>query len=161
MQTAFISIGSNLGDKLKWLRLAKTKIEERFGSVKASRIYETESWGYESENTYFNAILSFESHTSGIEILNALHEIEDAMGRKRSQDGYQDRAIDLDLVLYGEIKLNRKEIVVPHERMHLRSFVLLPILDLADPFHPVLKKYCSTLYTELEKTEIRLVDERL
>lgn len=162
MQEAFISIGSNLGDKLGALKEAKLLLEQRVGPVFASRVYCTNAWGYESENSFYNAILYFETNIEAIEILASLKEIEKEMGRVKSGTHYEDRVIDLDLIFLGEMQIQEENLIVPHPKMHLRTFVLLPILDLADPFHPTLQKYCSTLYSELPKEEgISLVNERL
>ncbi len=153
MHTVYISIGSNLGNKQANVRQAIELCQIEFGTCCCSFFYESESWGYESENTYLNGALSFRSGLLPAEIWKRIESIETSLGRVRSGTGYEDRPIDLDIVLIGNLVLD-DQLVIPHPRMHLRDFVLQPLIDLGDPLHPVFKKNASTLLEEIGNSSI-------
>lgn len=138
----YISLGSNLGDKKYNLEKAVNKIAERAGSVSAiSSIYETEPWGYESPNTFFNMVIRLESTLSPTQLLKLTQDIELEMGRTKKSIGssYQDRIIDIDIILYDDLIMETQELILPHPYFHKRKFVLEPLFEI-DPelIHPVL-----------------------
>ena len=135
----YLSIGSNLGDRLLHLQLALGMITYRIGEVKLiSSIVETPSWGFEGE-AFYNACLGVETNLPPNEVLAHLLAIEEFLGRKRNQQkGYQSRTIDLDILLYDDLVLNTETLTLPHPRMHERNFVLAPLTEIApDSKHPI------------------------
>ncbi len=154
---AYIALGSNLGNKCRNLVLAAARLAERAGSVAAiSSFYETEPWGFESENSFLNAVLLLETSLSPTDLLHVSQEIERELGRtKKTAEIYQDRIIDIDLLLYGNKILNTPELIVPHPLMHRRDFVMRPLAEIAPSVrHPILGKTMIEICQKLSKTEM-------
>ena len=126
----YLGLGSNLGDKCLHLRTAINEIEKRIGHVECqSAFVETEPWGFESDNTFVNAVVRVDTALSPLDLLKETQTIEREMGRShKTVDGkYSDRIIDIDILLYGDAEINLPELVVPHPRMHERDFVMKPL----------------------------------
>lgn len=142
-----VSIGSNQGNRLENLITAIALVHQEVASVvKTSKIYETPSWGFESD-AFYNGVLLLHSHKSPQKILSQLLKIEKRMGRVRTNEkGYQARIIDLDVIAYDEEIVATETLQIPHPQMQNRNFVLLPMKDvIVDWIHPVLKKTVSEL----------------
>lgn len=128
-----MSLGSNLGDREDMLRRAIALIEERIGAVqRVSSFIETEPWGFESEHPFLNAAVMVLTTLSPIECLDATQQIERELGRKKkSKNGiYHDRPIDIDLLLYGDLKLSTPRLTIPHPHMYERDFVMIPLREI-------------------------------
>lgn len=126
----YLGLGSNLGDKCLHLRTAINEIEKRIGHVECqSAFVETEPWGFESDNTFVNAVVRVDTALSPLDLLKETQTIEREMGRThKTVDGkYSDRIIDIDILLYGDAVINLPELVVPHPRMYERDFVMKPL----------------------------------
>lgn len=126
----YLGLGSNLGDKCLHLRTAINEIEKRIGHVECqSAFVETEPWGFESDNTFVNAVVRVDTALSPLDLLKETQTIEREMGRThKTVDGkYSDRIIDIDILLYGDAEINLPELVVPHPRMYERDFVMKPL----------------------------------
>lgn len=126
----YLGLGSNLGDKCLHLRTAINEIEKRIGHVECqSAFVETEPWGFESDNTFVNAVVRVDTALSPLDLLKETQTIERVMGRThKTVDGkYSDRIIDIDILLYGDAEINLPELVVPHPRMYERDFVMKPL----------------------------------
>lgn len=126
----YLGLGSNLGDKCLHLRTAINEIEKRIGHVECqSAFVETEPWGFESDNTFVNAVVRVVTALSPLDLLKETQTIEREMGRThKTVDGkYSDRIIDIDILLYGDAEINLPELVVPHPRMYERDFVMKPL----------------------------------
>lgn len=126
----YLGLGSNLGDKCLHLRTAINEIEKRIGHVECqSAFVETEPWGFESDNTFVNAVVRVDTALSPLDLLKETQTIEREMGRThKTVDGkYSDRIIDIDILLYGDVEINLPELVVPHPRMYERDFVMKPL----------------------------------
>ena len=122
---------------------AAALLAERVGDVLAlSGFYETEPWGFQSENTFLNAALQLETALSPLKLLKATQEIEIEMGRTQKSNGaYHDRIIDIDILLYDDLVLQTPELTLPHPLMHERLFVMEPLAEIApNVIHPVFKK---------------------
>lgn len=131
---------------------AAALLAERAGDVLSlSSFYETEPWGFESENTFLNAALELETAFPPLELLHLTQQIERDMGRTQKSDGtYRDRIIDIDLLLYGDEIVHDEELTVPHPLMHERLFVMQPLAEIAPSFvHPVWRKTLYDLYRDL------------
>ena len=129
----YLSLGSNLGDREDLLRRAITLIEERVGAVqRVSSFIETEPWGFESEHPFLNAAVMVLTTLSPIECLDATQQIERELGRKKKSKGgiYHDRPIDIDLLLYGDLKLSTPRLTIPHPHMYERDFVMIPLREI-------------------------------
>ncbi len=129
----YLSLGSNLGDREDMLRRAITLIEERVGAVqRVSSFIETEPWGFESEHPFLNAAVMVLTTLSPIECLDATQQIERELGRKKKSKGgkYHDRPIDIDLLLYGDLKLSTPRLTIPHPHMYERDFVMIPLREI-------------------------------
>ena len=126
----YLGLGSNLGDKCLHLRTAINEIEKRIGHVECqSAFVETEPWGFESDNTFVNAVVRVDTALSPLDLLKETQTIEREMGRThKTVDGkYSDRIIDIDILLYGDAEINLPELVVPHPMMYERDFVMKPL----------------------------------
>ena len=141
MPTAYINIGSNQGDRRANIARAVALIADTLNvKPQLSSAIESEPWGYDSDSPYLNIGLVFDTRLSPEALLDALLSIERYISpaSHRKPDGsYADRLIDIDLIAYGDTAIDMT-LTLPHPRMHLREFVLLPMLRLAPEWtHPV------------------------
>ncbi len=152
MALAYLGLGTNIGNKRKNMVTAAALLAERAGDVLSlSSFYETDPWGFASENTFLNAALELKTDCSSMELLRLTQLIEREMGRtQKSENSYHDRIIDIDLLLYGNVIVHTEELVVPHPLMHQRLFVMQPLVEIAPSLiHPVLQKSMYDLYMDL------------
>ena len=134
MSTLYLSLGTNLGNRQSNLDTALMLIGQRIGTIqKASGIIETEPWGFESPNSFLNMAIKVQTGLKPLEVLQTLKEIEREMGRKSKTgaQGYQDRIIDIDILLYDDLKMETPELTIPHPLMKQRSFVMEPLAQIA------------------------------
>ena len=139
MNRAAVGIGSNKGDRLANIRTAVSMTRERIGEVTAaSDVFETPPWGVALQPRFLNACMIVEAEIDPKTLLAKLKEIENDMGRlKRGKWG--PREIDLDILLFDDIRMKEPDLVIPHPYMHDRAFVLLPLSEIAsDWIHPAL-----------------------
>lgn len=142
-----LSIGSNQGDRKSLIQQAIDIINQEVATVIAvSRLYESPSWGFESEPFYNCAVLIHTSNTAS-KILTKVLKLEKQLGRVRSDEkGYSSRTIDVDLISFNDEIIATSNLNIPHPQMHNRLFVLLPMRDLATDFiHPVLQQNINEL----------------
>ena len=143
MAIAYLGLGTNIGNKRRNMITAAALLAERVGDVLAlSGFYETEPWGFESENFFLNAAVKLKTSFSPLELLQITQQIEKELGRAEKSNGvYHDRIIDIDILLYDDEVLQTPELALPHPLMHERKFVMDPLAEIA-PFvvHPVLKE---------------------
>ena len=153
MSKVYFSIGSNKGNRSGLINEAIDKIDIIIGKVMLkSSIYETKSWGFNSNN-FYNICLLVESKLSPELILNKTLTIEKEMGRLKKTDQYSDRFIDIDILFFDNMIVNSKTLNIPHPRIQLRKFVLTPMLELTpDLIHPILNK-------SIRQLEIECVDK--
>ncbi|WP_075558885.1 2-amino-4-hydroxy-6-hydroxymethyldihydropteridine diphosphokinase [Parabacteroides timonensis] len=148
MAIAYLALGTNIGNKRRNMITAAALLAERVGDVLAlSGFYETEPWGFQSDNTFLNAALQLETSLSPLELLKATQQIELEMGRTQKSNGaYHDRIIDVDILLYDDLILQTPELTLPHPLMHERLFVMEPLAEIApNVIHPVFKKSVISL----------------
>lgn len=148
MAECIISVGSNLGDRKKFLRKATELIIERAGKItRASSLYETEAWGFEATNKFLNQAIIIETDLRPENLLRGLLDIEKMLGRERSKSGYESRVIDIDILFYDNLIINTENLVIPHPRIGERMFVIKPLLEIAeDHIHPISGKSIRELF---------------
>ncbi len=163
-KTVYLSLGSNLGDTLNNLQDAVFAINSTAGEVqKISHVYQTSSWGFESSD-FMNICLSLKTTMAPQELLRTLLKIETQLGRRRfTEEGYQPRPIDIDILYYEREVLISENLVIPHPELTYRKFVLKPLSDIAPQFyHPIVNKDTRNLIQEcrdkgkLERTTFKL-----
>ena len=130
----YLGLGSNLGEKAQNLCCALEALSHVFGPhVACSQFYATEPVGFRSENTFLNAAVAFNTRRDPFDILHATQEIERKLGRTgKSHDGhYADRIIDIDLLIYDNVRLATPELTLPHPALTRRRFALEPLAEIA------------------------------
>jgi len=125
-----IALGSNLGDRERLLREAITALEPHLQQLRVSTFRETDPVGVGDQPRFLNAAATGYTTLSARDLLHALLDIERQLGRERPYPGAA-RTLDLDLILYGDVIMNERDLVVPHPRFRDRSFVLEPLAEIA------------------------------
>lgn len=157
MVRAYIGLGSNLGDRLGYLRGAVRGLAEIGKIVAASSLYETTPVGYLDQPWFLNAVVALETGASPEELHRHLLRLEEAAGRERPFPNAP-RTLDLDLLLYDDLVLNRPELAIPHPRLHERAFVLVPLFEIAPNLrHPRLHKPVRELLAALGDVSAQLL----
>jgi 2-amino-4-hydroxy-6-hydroxymethyldihydropteridine diphosphokinase len=170
MNEIYILLGSNRGDRERYISNALELLEMKAGPILArSSLYETAPWGFDDPVPFLNQVVEIESDLTPLALLDKLLTIEVELGRIRPFDGcgcgtgaddmdrgeggvpkaYTGRTIDLDILFYGQQLVFTDNLMVPHPRLHERKFTLVPMLEIAPGFiHPVMKKSITTLVGE-------------
>lgn len=124
-----LGLGSNMGDRLAFLKESVAALSEYLTNVRVSPIYESAAWGYEDQDDFLNAVLLAHTSLTPLELLSLVKDIENQLGRESSfRNG--PRVIDIDILLYGDLKITEGQLEIPHPSLILRSFVLQPLVDL-------------------------------
>ena len=132
---AYLSLGTNLGDKRKNIAEAIKNIGELVGDVvRQSALYETEPWGFRSDNRFVNAAVCVDTQLSPRRLLEVTQRIEREMGRTLKSDGgeYHDRVIDIDILTYDDVEIDEPDLKIPHPLMHERDFVMTPLNEIME-----------------------------
>jgi 2-amino-4-hydroxy-6-hydroxymethyldihydropteridine diphosphokinase len=157
-----LSLGSNLGNRLKTIKSAIAIIHNEIATVvKVSSLYETPSWGFESK-PFYNCTLLIHTSKSAQKILSQILKAEKQLGRIRNNEKtYQARTIDIDIISYNEEIIETLNLEIPHKQMQNRNFVLLPMNDLnLDWIHPKFKKSITELVQSCDdKSECKVVEK--
>jgi 2-amino-4-hydroxy-6-hydroxymethyldihydropteridine diphosphokinase len=157
VKTVYLSLGSNLGEREKHIERAVEELAARgVHVVRQSPLYETEPVGEREQPWFLNRVVEGETGLMPRQLLHVLLEIEEGLGRKRLVPGGP-RVIDIDILLYGSSVVRTPELEIPHPRMALRRFVLVPLNDLAAAVrHPVLQKTVVELLAETpDRSQVR------
>jgi 2-amino-4-hydroxy-6-hydroxymethyldihydropteridine diphosphokinase len=145
-------LGSNLGDRAMNLRKSSELLSEMAGEILSrSSIYETEPWNMDEASWFLNQVILIKTAKSPRALMSQIESIESQMGRKTnpSKVNYESRIIDIDILYMSTIILNEPGLNIPHPRLHLRKFTLIPLCEIAPNFiHPVFLK-----------TQIQLLEE--
>lgn len=151
MHTAYVAFGSNIGEKENYIKRALEKIEEReIKIIKVSPIYETEPYGVLDQDSFLNGVVKIETNLTSEDLIEVLLDIEKQLDRVRERR-WGPRTIDLDIIFYDNLIINKNNLIIPHKDMENREFVLKPLCDIDENFiHPVLKKSVKQLYDELK-----------
>ena len=133
MALVYLGLGTNLGDKELNLNTAVQRLSIEVGSVvRLSSFITSDSWGYDSENEFLNAVVLVDTILSPLSVLEKTQSIEQSMGRTATTStGYHDRPIDIDILVYDNLILDSQELKIPHPLMTKRNFVLIPLAEIA------------------------------
>ena len=160
MNKVVLLLGSNLGDSQLLFQQVISLIDERLGKLEIqSALYQSPPWGFEHENDFLNQVLILETDLAAGEILQTCLQIEVDIGRKRTTQVYGARRIDIDVLFVNDEVVDTESLVLPHPRLHLRKFTLLPLLELIpDYVHPKLQKSIQELLVACEdNSEVRKI----
>ena len=158
MTEIFVSVGSNV-DRERHILLSLELLRARFGELHRSSVYESPSVGFDGD-PFFNLVVAFSTHAEPRQIVSALRDIEGRCGRDRSEKRFGPRTMDLDLLLVGDRVADDEGIVLPHEEISSRAFVLCPLAEIAGQRkHPVSGATLAEMWADLEdKGTLRKVD---
>jgi 2-amino-4-hydroxy-6-hydroxymethyldihydropteridine diphosphokinase len=159
INNAYIALGSNIGNRLRYLHDAVRKLDEheQISVVDTSSIYETEPVGYVEQDYFLNMVVQVKTTLSPFALLEVTRKIEDDLGRKR-EIRWGPRTLDLDILLYNQENIETEQLIIPHPRMLERAFVLVPLLELNPNIYiPNNKKSLLLIIDELpDKEGIRI-----
>ena len=148
MTRAYVGLGANLGDREATIRRAA----ELIGASRLSSLRETEPWGFEDQPRFLNAVAELETDLAARDVLGRLLAVESSLGRTRNGPRWGPRTIDLDLLLYGSVRLEEPGLTVPHPHLHERLFVLEPLAELEPTLEVPGKGMVSDLLARLQST---------
>ena len=157
MSKVYLSIGSNKGNRSVLINKAIDEIEKKVGIIiSRSSIYQSKSWGFDS-NDFYNLCLLIDTDIMPKSLLINLKKIEKSMGREDIDGSYSDRFIDIDVLFYDNITTDSEDLKIPHPKIEIRKFVLVPMLEIADDYvHPILNKTIKELYNDCSDQDIPL-----
>lgn len=130
MKRVYLSLGTNMGDRLNNLREALRLLEEKVEIDKVSSVYETEPWGFEDQDRFLNIAVSAETKMTPSELIDFTQGIEAAMKRVKTVR-YGPRVIDVDILIYEGVRMDTVRLTLPHPRIRERAFVLVPLNEIA------------------------------
>ena len=141
MNKAFIILGSNLGNKMAYLKQAIELMNlQNISLIQQSSIYKTAAWGNTEQDDFYNQVIEVVTELSAEILLQTLLEIETKMGRTRNQK-WEARIIDLDILYFNNEIIDTENLKVPHPYLHVRKFTLIPLTEIAANYiHPILKE---------------------
>ena len=153
----YLSIGSNLGNRKKNIEKTKFKLYSKgINIIRSSNYYETLSWPNPKNPKFYNVILKVSSDLKILELLKICKQIETSLGRKKAPKN-SPRTCDIDIIDYNQ-KITVNDINVPHPRMHLRNFVLIPLFEIEKNWrYPNSKRYIKDLIFSLSNSDIRSI----
>ncbi len=154
MVDVFVSIGSNI-DRERNVASALSMLEERFGPLKVSSVFESEAVGFEGD-PFFNLVVGFSTALSVQGVVSRLAAMEERHGRTRNSKKFSARTLDLDLLLYGDEVQRVGKLELPREEITRYAFMLEPLAELApDRRHPVLQQTYAELWADYDKSGLR------
>ena len=157
MPTVYLGLGTNIGNKKENLMRAIEALSLALGTCTAqSSFIETAPWGFKSENSFLNCAAAFETTLTPHQLLDTTEKIERELGRTAKSTGgiYNDRIIDIDILLYGCKTVDTERLTIPHPLMHLRDFVLEPLAEIApNTQHPTTGKSIRELLEATKDTD--------
>lgn len=157
MSVAFLSLGSNMGDRLSLIQQAVSMLglDNNIQIAATSSFYETEPYGKSDQPWFVNAVVAIRTELSPIELLRACQNVEAKLGRDRKkEERWGKRPIDIDILFYDNLVFSNEILTIPHKEVHKRAFALVPMLEIKSSYvHPVLGKNILELHEALEDPE--------
>lgn len=158
MATAYIGLGSNIGDRVGYIQQAHKLLSDAEGITihDCSCLYETEPFGFKDQPWFVNAVIKIETSLEAHYLLYECQRIEKVLGRVRHPEAPQwgPRTVDLDILFFDNQIIATDNLQVPHPRLHQRAYALVPLLELAPDFiHPVIGKTIMEIHEELPEPE--------
>ena len=159
LKKVYLALGTNLGDRIKNLRLALSQLRERGVHIlKVSKVYESPPNGFESQNLFLNLVLLAETSLSPQALFFEAKCVEFSLGRKQAKS-FTDREIDIDIIFFEDLIIDTEDLKIPHPRALERAFVMLPLLEIASEFiHPgfglTIKELAKNFERSLNNQEI-------
>ncbi|MFN3918474.1 MAG: 2-amino-4-hydroxy-6-hydroxymethyldihydropteridine diphosphokinase [Flavobacteriales bacterium] len=148
----FLLLGSNLGESRVIFQSAKQLLSQEFGElINISSLYKSPSWGFDSPDDFLNQLLVFDTDKSPREVLRICLDVELKLGRTRkfNQAHYESRVIDVDMLYFGNKIIDSVDLQIPHPKIQLRRFTLMPLAEIApDMLHPLIGKSHDLLLAE-------------
>ncbi|WP_457625171.1 2-amino-4-hydroxy-6-hydroxymethyldihydropteridine diphosphokinase [Persephonella sp.] len=154
MEKVFIALGSNVGDRERFIRKAVKELSAFIKDIKTAPIYVSKAVGFENQPDFYNTVVAGYTDVEPYELFKMVKDIEKNLGRKK-RFRWGPREIDIDILFYGNLIIDTEELIIPHPRLHERDFVLKPLSDISpDHIHPVLKKTVKELLLNLNNRTI-------
>lgn len=160
MTTVYLSLGSNMGERLVYLEQALLELDKlpKTHVTAVSSYYETAPWGKTDQDPFLNACCQLETKLSPQELLSHCQEVEQKAGRERHEH-WGPRTLDIDILLYGEAVIDEPNLTIPHPYLSERAFVLVPLADIAPHIQdPVLEQSILTLLDRLDRSDVIKLD---
>ena len=150
MAKVYLLLGGNLGDRSSFIQKSEQLINSELGKIIIkSSIYETEPWGFQHEQNFYNRVVVINTKLKPQELLKKIHTIENNLGRKRGNHQYSSRTVDIDILFYDDMILNENDLIIPHSQLHNRRFVLEPLCEIKPEFiHPLMNVSVSELLSQ-------------
>jgi 2-amino-4-hydroxy-6-hydroxymethyldihydropteridine diphosphokinase len=161
MSKVYLSLGSNIGDRLAYIKNALKEIKHLKNTkvLKSSSIYQTEPWGYKKQESFLNLIISIETGKSPLNLIEDLKEIEYRCGRQL-RDKWLEREIDIDILFFEDYILKSEQLEIPHPQIQDRRFVLVPLNEIEPGLiHPVFNKSVKELL-EITKDKSKVIKHK-
>lgn len=161
MNSTYLLIGGNLGNRIENLAMARSLIENELGKIiKASSIYETAAWGITEQPDFLNQVLLIKTKFPPEKMMQLILSIENKMGRVRTQKNAS-RIIDIDILFFNDEIISNENLTIPHPEIQNRKFALIPLNEIAsDLVHPVFKQSIKNLLsTSKDKLQVKLLSK--
>ncbi|MCB2206760.1 MAG: 2-amino-4-hydroxy-6-hydroxymethyldihydropteridine diphosphokinase [Bacteroidetes bacterium] len=153
LNKAYLLTGSNMEPRFDLIKQAVAMIEVDVGKVlELSSVYESEAWGFKADKNFLNQLILVETLLSPLDLLKRILTIEKKLGRRRNMtERYQSRLIDIDILYFNNSVIDLPELTIPHPRLHVRRFAMVPLAEVAPGYvHPLLEKTNSELLASIE-----------
>lgn len=161
MKQVILLLGGNLGTREVFLENARIQIKKKIGTIlNISSLYESEPWGFEDENLFLNQAIKVNTDIGPMELMETILEIEKTIGRVRTGK-LTSRVVDIDILFYGNEKIDLASLIIPHPRIQDRLFALLPLVEITkNQVLPVLNKTAEQLIVECsDKSKIHIYNQ--